>query len=181
MTSKFIFAAVVLATACLARPAAAHVVLSQPAAPAGSYYTAYLRVGHGCAGSATTALRVEIPPELPVVRPQPKPGWTLTIEHAPLAQPIQNEGRTVTERVSAITWTGGPLPDPEWDEFGISAKLPSRTGPLYLPALQTCERGEERWVDRPVPGQHAARPAPVVTLTAPSAGGDAMAGMKMGN
>ena len=164
-------------------PAAAHVVLSQTQAPAGSYYVAYLRVGHGCAGSATTALRVEIPPELPVVRPQPKPGWTLKIEHAPLTPPVRGEGgRMLAERVSAITWSGGPLPDDQWDEFGVSAKLPARTGPLYLPAVQTCVQGESRWVETPSPGdpgRKLSRPAPVVTLT-PAEGPDPMAGMKMG-
>ena len=173
-----------LAAALLATsPAAAHVVLSQARAPAGSYYTAYLRVGHGCAGSATTALRVEIPAELPMVRPQPKPGWTLKIEHARLAQPVRGEGgRMQTERVSAITWSGGPLPDDQWDEFGVYAKLPARTGPLYLPAVQTCVQGEERWTDTPAPGgppQRLAHPAPVVTLT-PAEGADPMAAMKMG-
>lgn len=65
-----------MATAGLlvAPPAWGHVVLSQPQAPAGSYYTAYFRIGHGCAGAATTALRVEIPPGIVVARPQPKPG-----------------------------------------------------------------------------------------------------------
>jgi periplasmic copper chaperone A len=181
VSSGALFAAVALiATGPAVSPAVAHVVLSQARAPAGSYYTAYLRVGHGCAGRATTSLRVEVPPETPVVRAQPKPGWTLRIEHLPLAEPIANEGRTVTERVAAITWTGGPLPDAEWDEFGVSLKLPTRTGPFYLPVVQTCEVGEERWTDRPSPGAKAAHPAPKVMLEPPAAGGEDMAGMRMG-
>ena len=137
-------------------------------------------------GSATTALRVEVPPETPLVRAQPKPGWTLKIEHAPLDPAIVGEGgRTLSERVSAITWTGGPLPDSEWDEFGLSTKLPARPGPLYFPVVQTCKRGEERWTDMPAPGAptpaapgRLAHPAPMVTL-GPATGQD-MAGMKMG-
>ena len=167
--------------ALAAGPAVAHVVLSQAQAQAGGYYTAYLRVGHGCEGSATTAIRVEVPAETPLLRAQPKTGWTLRIEHAPLPAPVRGEGgRMLSERVSAITWTGGPLPDAEWDEFGISTKLPDRAGPLYLPVVQTCERGEARWTDVPRPGQPPhplAHPAPVVTLGPPA--GD-MAGMKMG-
>ncbi len=160
----------------------AHVTLSQTLAAGGGYYTAYLRVSHGCAGSATTALRLEVPSELVTVRPQPKPGWTLRIEHAPLATPVKGEGgRTLTERVSTITWSGGPLPDDEWDEFGISAKLPARTGPLYLPVVQSCGRTEVRWSDTLVhdqPGLPLAHPAPQVMLGPPAV--DAMAGMKMG-
>ena len=162
--------------------ACAHVTLSLAQAPAGGYFTAYLRVGHGCAGSATTALRLDVPPELVTVRPQPKPGWTLRIEHAPLATPVRGEvGRMLSERVSAITWSGGPLPDDEWDEFGVSAKLPARTGPLYLPVVQTCERGEVRWTETPAsdrPDLPLAHPAPKVMLG--PAAGEPMAGMKMG-
>ena len=162
--------------------ATAHVVLSQAEAPAGGYYTAYFRVGHGCEGSPTTALRVEMPDGIGTARPQPNPGWTLRIEHQPLPTPVRGEGgRLLTERVSALTWTGGVLPDEDWDEFGLSAKLPARQGPLYFPAVQTCVKGEERWTDTPAPGQpqHALHhPAPVIMLWPPATDGG-MAGMRM--
>ncbi len=175
-----LFAALTTLALTTAQPATAHVILSQPHAPSGAHYTAFLRVGHGCDGSATVAIRVEIPAEVRMARPQPKPGWTLAIEHVRLAQPERGEGgRPVEERVSAITWRGGPLPDDEWDDFGLAAKLPPRTGPLYFPVVQTCERGEARWTDIPAPGQRTAHPAPVVTLD-PAAAGEDMAGMKMG-
>ena len=179
MTYKTILVGMALA---VAGPAAAHVVLSQPHAPAGGYYTAYLRVGHGCEGAATTSIRLEVSPETPVVRPQPKPGWTLRIEHLPLTTPLRGEGgRMLSERVSAITRTGGPLPDAEWAEFGVSTKLPARTGALYFPVVQTCDRGEARWTETPVPGQPSRRlthPAPMLTLDPPVE--DTMGGMKMG-
>jgi uncharacterized protein YcnI len=157
------------------------VVLAPGEAPAKSYFFGAFRVGHGCAGAATTALRIEIPPEIVVAKPQPKPGWTLRIERAPLAQSIKGEG-TVAERVVAISWTGGVLPDDEWDEFGVSAKLPPTPGPLYFPATQSCGAAVERWTDIPAAGQDRhglAHPAPVLTVT-PTAGPDPMAGMKMG-
>lgn len=40
-------------------------------------------------------------------------------------------------------------------------------GPLYFPAVQTCESGESRWTDIPAPGRPwgaAPRPAPVLRL-----------------
>jgi periplasmic copper chaperone A len=171
------------AVAALATAASAHVVLAPAAAPAGSYVFGAFRVGHGCAGAATTALRIELPPDLLMAKPQPKPGWSISIEHAPLARPVQGEGgRRTTQRVTAITWTGGPLPDDEWDEFGVSAKLPAKPGPLYFRAIQTCGTTVERWTDMPVAGQGARlpHPAPVLTVT-PAAGPDPMAGMKMGD
>jgi hypothetical protein len=152
-----------------AGPAAAHVTLSETAAPAGSMYVAHFRVGHGCGGAATTALRIEIPLEVTGAKPQPKPGWTLQIDHAPPAAGARGAGR-----VTAITWTGGPLPDDEWDEFGISAKLPARTGPLSFPVVQSCEGVQVHWVGRSSDGEergHGSHPAPTITLTRPAAGG----------
>jgi uncharacterized protein YcnI len=163
--------------------ATAHIVLSQTVAAAGDAYTAYFRVGHGCAGSGTTALRIEIPDGVLGVKPQPKYGWSLKIERAPLVKPTHGEAEgTVQARVLAITWTGGPLPDDEWDEFGISATLPQTPGPIYFPTVQTCEHGDVHWTDIPAPGQDwhtLPHPAPIVTLGPPQHK-EPMAGMKMG-
>ena len=52
----------IAATTLLGAGAAqAHVVISPAMAPAGGYYFGELRVSHGCDGSPTVALRVEIP------------------------------------------------------------------------------------------------------------------------
>lgn len=155
-----------------AQPAAAHITLSEPQAPAGSMYVGYFRVGHGCDGAATTALRIEIPAELTGLKPQPKPGWTLRIDRAPPVAGAKGPGR-----VTAITWTGGPLPDDEWDEFGISAKLPATTGLLAFPAVQSCRDVQVRWAD-PAPGGHEGHPAPALTVT-PAAGASMPMNMAM--
>jgi copper(I)-binding protein/uncharacterized protein YcnI len=168
----------VLALAALTGTAAAHIVLATPIAPAGSYYAGQFRVGHGCDGAATTALRIAIPEGVLTARPQPKPGWTIEIEKAPLATPVKGEGgHDITERVAAITWKGSLEAD-YFDEFGVMMKLPDAAGPLYFPTIQTCVTGENRWTDIPAAGQawhDVPHPAPVLELTA--AGGDGMAGM----
>ena len=155
-----------------ASQAGAHVVLSQPHAPAGAHYTGYFRVTHGCDGAATTALRIEIPADVEGVKPQPKPGWTLSIEHepAPGAKPAQ--------RVSAITWTGGPLPDDQWDEFGLSAKLPAHAGFVVFPSVQACGQSQVRWSDPATPGHASTHPAPTIMLD-PARPDDGMMGMSM--
>jgi uncharacterized protein YcnI len=173
--------ALILCALSVAGPAAAHVTLADPQAAPGAYYTSAFKVTHGCAGSATTALRVEIPASIAVAKPQPKPGWTIEIEREPLAAPVKGEGgKMLTQRVKAITWRGGPLPDEDWDQFGVMAKLPDVTGKLYFPAIQTCEVGEARWTEVPAPGESGrlAHPAPVLTV-APKAAPDPMAGMDM--
>jgi len=145
----------VLALALPAAPAFAHVSAEPAEAPAGAHQVIRFRIGHGCAGQATTALRVEIPAGLGEPRPQPKPGWSLKIERA--AGP---------DRVSAITWTG-VLPDDQFDDFAILARLPDAPGPLYFPTVQTCGGEEAQWTGVPDPGEdpHAlSHPAPIVHI-----------------
>lgn len=145
----------------------AHVVFSDQQAQAGGYYTGFLRVGHGCGDSPTVALRVSIPEGVISAKPQPKPGWTLQIDKVPLAKPITSEGGAqVTERVSAITWLG-KLPVDQFDQFGLSLKLPGIAGPLYFPTVQRCEKGENAWITiPPSPEQwhRESRPAPMLML-----------------
>lgn len=153
----------------LAGKAAAHIVLADPEAKAGSYYAGFFRLGHGCDGSPTTGLRVEIPAGIVMARPQPKPGWTVAVEHEPLAAPLQSEYGEITERVKSITWTGS-LPADQFDEFGLLVKLPETTGPIYFKTEQTCEAGSRSWTDIPSEGQawhDVPSPAPVLMLVAP--------------
>jgi uncharacterized protein YcnI len=143
-------------------PASAHVTLAQPSAKAGSHSVVTVRIGHGCADSPTTALRIEIPDSVASANPQPKPGWTLTIDHA-------------AQRASAITWSGGSLPADEFDEFAVMMKLPADAGTVTFPATQTCAKGVEHWSE-PKGSTH---PAPALTLTPGSDMQDSMPGMDM--
>ncbi len=155
------------AFALLAQSAAAHVAMTPAVATAGTTYVGALRVSHGCDGSATVKLRVEVPASVLSAKPQLKSGWTINVERTPLAKPLTGDnGKTVTDRVSAITWTGR-LPDEDFDDFVILLKLPKDTGPLYLPATQTCETGSNAWTDIPAAGQpwhDVPHPAPMLTL-----------------
>ena len=135
-----------------ATPALAHVSVDPGEARAGAYQVLRFRVGHGCGGGATTtALRIETPQGLASARPQPKPGWTLTIER---------EG----ERVSALVWRGA-LPTDQFDEFAVLAKLPAEPGVLYFPTVQTCGAEESRWTGIPDPGETGlGHPAPALRV-----------------
>ena len=154
--------------ASLAQAASAHITLEQPQAVAGSYYKAVLQVPHGCKGSPTTGIRVRIPDGVTSVKPQPKPGWKLAIKRVKLAKPIAaGHGQTIDEVVSEIGWSGGPLPDDEFDEFRIVMKLPDRPGAtLYLPVVQDCESGTQRWIETPEAGKASElkEPAPALRL-----------------
>ena len=104
------------------------------------------------------------PRALSFVSFQPKPGWKRSVTMVKLAKPVTNdEGETVTERIATVTWEGGTIAPGEFDEFGISAKVPAEQGTLVFPAVQTYSNGDVvRWIGDP----DADTPAPRVTLTA---------------
>lgn len=165
-----------LCAACLGLSATAlhaHATLEVRQAPANSYYKAVLRTPHGCSGSPTIAVRLQIPEGVMGAKPQPKPGWELETVTEELAEPITDgHGNTITSRVSEIHWTGGRLLDAHYDEFAVQVRLPDTPGEtLYFAAIQECEEGVDRWVEIPAEGQSARDldyPAPSVTLTAPN-------------
>jgi hypothetical protein len=133
-----------------ALPAMAHVAADPREAPAGAYQAVAFRVGHGCGQAATTAIRIEIPETMASARPQPKPGWALTIE---------KDG----ERVTAIVWRGA-LPGDQFDDFAILFKLPAEPGALYFPTVQSCGEAENQWTEVPAAGESASDPAPALTI-----------------
>jgi len=137
-------------------PLAAHVVAQPREAVVGSYQVVRFQVGHGCKAAATTAVRIEIPPQVLSAHPQPKAGWTLTIERAP----------DHPSPVTAITWSG-LLPTDQFEEFAVQFKLPTTPGTLYFPAVQSCGPIEAQWTGVPdsddPPGALEA-PAPALRL-----------------
>ena len=165
MKSVLIASALLLA----AGTAHAHVTANPNEAPADSYFRTAFRVGHGCAGAATTAVRVKIPDGVLAVKPQVKPGWSIEIKMRKLEKPAElGHGRTVSETVDEIAWRGGPLPDAHFDEFGLSMRLPAQAGnTLYFPFVQECEQGVHRWIEIPAQGQKwddLREPAPFIRL-----------------
>ncbi len=116
----------------------AHVALDEPVALAGANYKAVLRVSHGCQGSPTIGITVRIPPGFQGAKPQPKPGWVLTIDGG------------------EITWTASSrenaLPDAFFDEFVLRGGLPKDAQPLWFKVLQTCETGRNDWSQIPTQG-----------------------------
>jgi hypothetical protein len=134
----------------------AHVTLEEPAAIAGSGYKAVLRIGHGCDGSATQALAVQIPAGFQGAKPMPKAGWTVEVRRAALAQPYESHGRRVTDDVVEITWraktTDAYLPDAFFDEFVLRGQTPTQPGALWFKVLQSCEKGQLNWAETPARG-----------------------------
>jgi periplasmic copper chaperone A len=164
----------VLATSLIAAaPAAAHITIAPAEAPADGYATLQVQVPHGCDGSATKAIRVQVPESVPSVTPQVHPGWELATKDGP-KDAVELHGETVTRGVKEVIWTAadaGPLPDGRLDLFGMSVKLPAgKAGdPVYFPTVQQCVQGQDGWIQIPQPGESEddlESPAPAVVLTA---------------
>lgn len=168
-TTTTIWAA--LTASLMAGPALAHVTLAQGEAPAGSRYKAVLRLGHGCEGKATTALRVKLPDGFYDAKPMPKAGWKLQTVKGDYARPYEGHDGKETSGVREIIWSGGDLPDDWYDEFVLVGKIGPEVTPgssLYFPTVQECGKTRQSWID--VTGADAAQfPAPSLSITAAAA------------
>jgi len=155
--------------------ALAHVSASPDTTVAGATSVVSFVVPHGCDGSPTTRISIEVPAQLSTVTPVYKTGWTIEKVMEPLDPPVDDgHGGTRTERVAEVVFTATtPLPDGYRDTVGLQVRLPAEPGQtLVFPTVQTCESGETAWVQVPQPGQTAEpeNPAPtVVTTTAATA------------
>jgi uncharacterized protein YcnI len=155
----------VLVGALLAVPAAsAHITVNPNTVPVDSFSRFAVRVPNETPDTDTTKIVLKLPANLSFVSFQPKPGWTRSVTTVKLAKPVTNdEGEPVTERIDTVTWEGGRIAPGEFDEFGISAKVPGEEATLVFPAIQTYSNGEVvRWIGAP----DSDTPAPRVLLTA---------------
>jgi uncharacterized protein YcnI len=134
----------------------AHVSLEQDKAAAGSSYKAVFRIGHGCDGSATHTVSVNLPAGFRGAKPMPKPGWTLSVRKAPLAQSYESHGRTISDDVVEVSWKAASreawLADAHYDEFTLRGQLPATPQALWFKVQQLCERGELHWTEVPASG-----------------------------
>ena len=155
-----------------ASSASAHITLENREATVGAPYKAIFVVPHGCAGSATIKIRVQIPEGVIGAKPMPKAGWNLDVVKGKYASEYDFHGAKLTEGVKEVVWSGGKLPDEFYDEFVISTFLSGGLKPntmLYFPVVQECEQGVSRWIDIPpegdaVHGHDGTSPAPGVRL-----------------
>lgn len=166
------------ALALLALPGTArsHVTFESGEVTPETPWRAVLRVPHGCAGAATTGLRIEMPEGVFAVQPMAKPGWDIVIEEGPYASSHVHHGRTVDRGVIALSWLGGPLPDAHYDEFvfraRISGDLAGRT--LAFPVIQSCGPSAIQWTQVATGDERLSTPAPVVRVSGEArADGDA--------
>lgn len=126
----------------------AHASFEKKSAPAGSYQRLALAIPHGCGDKATNKVTIYIPNDITLVRPQPKPGWTLTLKKS-------------GDSIQYMQWSGGELASDFFDEFKFITKLPNRSGRVHFKVTQTCGDEEVNWFST---GNNK-RPVPSIQLT----------------
>ncbi|WP_408896292.1 YcnI family protein [Nocardioides sp. R1-1] len=157
--------------ALTASAASAHVTVTPNTTAAGDYAVLTFSVGHGCEGSPTTKLAIQMPEEIPQVTPTVNPGWTIEKVSEELAEPATDaHGNEITERVAEVVYTAKtPLQDGYRDTVELSVQLPDAAGEtLAFPVIQTCQQGETGWTETAAEGQDPEElesPAPVLTVT----------------
>lgn len=156
--------------------ALAHATFAEGEVVQGETARLTLRVPHGCGDEATLRVRIQIPEGLIAAQPMVKAGWELETVTGPYENSYELYGRTLTEGVREIIWSG-ELPDAFYDEFVFRARVTDRLAAgemLYIPAIQECANGAERWIELPAAGQdsHDLRyPAPGVMVVPAAHGG----------
>lgn len=163
------------ATIALAAPlaASAHVTLDENTAEAGSFAVLTFKVPNESATEATNKVTVTLPADTPFayVSYVPVPGWTTELTRTTLDTPVEGEDGTVTEAVTAVTWTadaGSEIQDGQLQFFPLSVGPVPDTGSIVLPVDQTYTDGTVvSWSET---GDNAEDPAPVLYVNdAPAA------------
>ena len=165
---------ILIVAALAAAPASAHVTLEGKQAAIGADYNAVFIVPHGCAGSPTVRLRVQIPEGVIATDAKPVDGWKLDTVKGKYVTEYDMKGIKVSEGIKEVDWSGGKLPDKTRQDFVIDTFLTDSLKPdttLYFPVVQECEQGVSRWIEIPPDGADRAHegkwPAPGVKLTKP--------------
>lgn len=126
----------------------AHIDPEPATIEAGVTATVGFTVSHGCAGSPTIEVRIQVPEEITNAQGVQKNDWTTSIN-----------GRIVT-------FTDGRLESSVADSFMITFTAPTEPGTYYFPTVQICEQGESSWIEIPAAdGTEPEHPAPGVIVT----------------
>lgn len=157
--------------------ASAHVSPDKTEVPAGGYTDVQLLVPHGCDGSPTNTVEVQVPEALTTASPYVVAGWTAETTKEALPEPIDDgHGGQLTERDALITWTAEPgnaLLDGQRLNFGIGFQAPEEVGEmLYFKTIQTCDEGTGDWITEwDGEGEEPEKPAPAVMVVEGTGGG----------
>jgi uncharacterized protein YcnI len=156
LTAAGLAGGAVLALTAVPLAASAHVTVTPSGTAAGSYTVLTFAFSHGCEGSPTTALAIDIPESIESVSPTLNPNYSI--------EKVADGDRTSQVVYTAIT----PVEDGYRDTIELSMRLPDDAAgeTLSFPVLQTCEVGETNWNQVAEEGEEEPEsPAPTILVT----------------
>jgi periplasmic copper chaperone A len=146
----------VIVAMAAAGSASAHVEIEEDEVVAGTEAIVTFAFGHGCEGSPTTQIRIQMPESIPTVTPTINASWDVEKVTEALDTPIEGaNGEQITERVSEVVYTAHtPIEEGFRDTFELSINVPDDAAgqTIYFPTIQTCESGETAWIE--IPAEH---------------------------
>jgi uncharacterized protein YcnI/copper(I)-binding protein len=159
------------ATLCVSATsmAFAHAGISPSEASNGQSIRAAVTLPHGCDGVAIDTVIVKLPEGFVGAKPQSKPGWEISVTKGDYAKTYSQHGQDVTSGATEITWSGGSLPDDQFDDFVVSGQVMDVAPGTALQFVTTQKCGDVSvvWDQVAAEGQNPhelEHPAPVITV-----------------
>jgi len=142
-------AAAVGVALCIAGPASAHIHTDPEGVKAGTENTVGFIIEHGCDGSPTTKIELQLPTGVTGITGVDGNGFTASVDG------------------QVVTFEGGTLPDDTEQAFEATFTAPNEAGTIDIPLIQTCEEGSTDWIEPEVEGQpEPEHPAPQLVIAA---------------
>jgi uncharacterized protein YcnI len=175
MHTTFPIAALAASTLLLAGPAFAHASLTPATAANGATVKVTIAIPHGCDGAPTDTVSIALPEGFVSATPMVKAGWTVEIASGDYQKAYEVHGEPVTSGALSVTWSGGSVPDDQFDEFVVRGSLQGFDAETSLPFIvtQKCGTALVSWDQIAAPGENAhalEHPAPTLAVTAAAAG-----------
>ncbi|MEZ5179193.1 MAG: DUF1775 domain-containing protein [Acidimicrobiales bacterium] len=132
----------------VAGPASAHVHTSPSAVQAGTENTVGFTVEHGCEGSPTTKMEIQLP------------------EGSSGIAGVDGNGFTSSVDGQVVTFSGGEVADGTEATFEVTFTAPDEPGDVPVKVIQTCTEGVNEWIEVQADGEaEPESPAPVLSIT----------------
>ena len=154
--------------------ALAHAGISPDSGVNGATVKLAISIPHGCEGAPTDTVIIRLPEGFVAAKPMVKPGWTIEITKGDYARAYELHGSEVTSGALEIKWSGGAVPDDQYDEFVLRGTLQGFDADAELPfaVTQLCGDAAVHWDQLAAPGEDAhalPHPAPLFKVTAAAA------------
>jgi uncharacterized protein YcnI len=133
----------------------AHVSVDPSVTSAGGYSVLTFGINHGCEGSPTNIVTIEIPESVLTVTPTVNANWTVEKVMSPISPAVTDaHGNELTERVTSIVYTAlTPLAADLRDQLSLQVALPNGDAGdvLEFVTTQDCAVGQMVWEGEDVP------------------------------